>query len=350
MSAEPPGLLSPALLFTAIYFFLASAAGVVFALHERECSQLIEQLASRQDLNHVTEMDVNLQPHRMGFWTSLFVRMSNRRYADSSQARANRRAIADLNSRLDPEIAASRDAAAAVLGLTALFLAGTFLRPSRSPGFAALRICHLQAASLICFALGISCPVLTAAVKGRHALVGHFIIEASSKGIVSTVATLFRSGNHVLALLLAGFSIGIPLFKAGAILATLFHPSPGKRARIGRWLEALGKWSLTDVLVAAVLLGIFSLDAIQNSSGGIVAVPRFAFGFFVLYCVLAARASILLRRAAREPPPPRPALGRLAAGAALLILCLALGALAGRYGFGALAAAGSASMRDLVRP
>ena len=54
------------------------------------------------------------------------------------------------------------------------------------------------------------------------------------------------------------------------------------------WLEAIGKWSLTDVVVAAVLLAIFSLNAIKSADGGVTAVPRFALGFFICYCILAA--------------------------------------------------------------
>ena len=337
-------------LFAALYFLVAGAAGVAFGLHERQCSALIDAIASRQDLNHVTNMDVNLKPKQMGVFASFMLKLTNRKISDHGKALANQQEIEALIARLKPEAVASLNAAAALLGFTALFLAGAGLRPAGDPAAPALRLFQLLAASLVFFVLGISCPVLTASVRGQHVLVGSFIIETSSKGIVSTVITLFRSGNWMIGSLLAGFSIGIPIFKGVAVLYTLLRSSPGERARVGRLLEAVGKWSLTDVLVAAVLLGVFSLNAIRNSSGGIVAVPRFALGFFILYCVLAARTSYLLRRTGRQalPPPPRPRWAL--AVAALLALALAVGSAGGYYGFALLDRSQDAAMLRLVRP
>ncbi|HVW19663.1 MAG TPA: paraquat-inducible protein A [Opitutaceae bacterium] len=339
-----------AVAFAALYFLVAGAAGVAFGLHERQCSALIDAVASRQDLNHVTNMDVNLKPKQMGVFASFLLKLTSRKISDHGKALANRQEIDALIARLKPEAIDSLNAAAALIGFTALFLAGASLRPAADPATSALRLYQLLAASLVFFVLGISCPVLTASVRGQHMLVGSFIIETSSKGIVSTVVTLFRSGNWMIGSLLAGFSIGIPIFKGAAVLYTLLRSSPGERARVGRLLEAVGKWSLTDVMVAAVLLGVFSLDAIRNKSGGIVAVPRFALGFFILYCILAARTSFLLRRDGRRTLPPAPRPGRVAAVALVLAAALAAGSAGGYYGFRLLDRSQDAAMLRLVSP
>ncbi|HEY3757272.1 MAG TPA: paraquat-inducible protein A [Opitutaceae bacterium] len=287
-----PGLV----LLTAAYFIVAGACGFRVAVHEVETSHLIDQVASRQDLNHVTNADVNLNPSKMGVVTSFFLRISQKDIVTRQQAAENQHEIVDEIGQLKAEIRASTGDSVLLIAFTIIYLliAVHYFEGDRSSPFP--QIYALLAVSLIFFAIGISCPVLTAVVKGEHMLIGGFIIETASKGIISTVVSLFKSGSWYISVLLAGFSIGIPIFKGIAVLATSVSRSRDHRLKMGRALESIGKWSLTDVLVAAVLLGCFSLNAIQESDGGVYAVPRFALGFFIFYCVLAARTSFLLRR------------------------------------------------------
>ncbi len=91
--------------------------------------------------------------------------------------------------------------------------------------------------------------------------------------------------------------------------------------------------SLTDVLVAAVLLGCFSLNAIKQDDGGIVAVPRFALGFFIFYCVLAARTSYLLKGAVKSPSAEGTSGPGRTAGAITLASSLLAGAAFGYFVF-----------------
>jgi hypothetical protein len=331
MSKAPtPARLTGRLGLLALYFLVAGAAAMKIAAHERATSRLIDQIAARQDLNHVTNMDVNLNPGRIGIVTSFLLKITNKNFTNQAKAEAVQRDIDQLLGQLRQEIYASGSACLVLLVTSLLFLGVSRLWPSAGRGSPDRQIYDLLAVSLVFFAVGIYCPVLTASVKGQQMLVGGFVIETESKGIISTVRTLFQSGNWIISLLLAGFSIGIPIFKGVAILATLAQPSIARRARIGRALEAIGKWSLTDVVVAAVLLAIFSLNAIKSADGGVTAVPRFALGFFIGYCVLAAFTSTLLRRSAGQPARERVSAGGWAATAAVVALALAAGALAGR--------------------
>jgi hypothetical protein len=330
MHATQPRILSGRLGLVALYLFLAAAAGMKIAVHEHATSTLIREIAAKQDLNHVTNMDVNLNPGRMGVVTSFLLKVTNKNFTNQAKAQAMKREIVEAIGRLQLEISASATASLALVLASALFLVGSRLWPGPGRGSAERQIYDLLAVSLVFFIIGISCPVLTASVKGQQMLVGGFVIETDSKGIISTVLTLFRSGNWMISSLLAGFSIGIPIFKGGAVLVTLLQPSAAKREKVGRVLEAIGKWSLTDVVVAAVLLAVFSLDAIKSADGGVTAVPRFALGFFIGYCVLAAFTSSLLRHSARHPARERVSGRRIAAVAALSMLALGGGVLLGR--------------------
>jgi hypothetical protein len=329
MRPPRPRLLSAHLVLIAAYFFIGGAAATRIFLHERTCSRLINQIADQQDLNHVTNMDVNLNPGKIGVITSFLLKVTNKNFTNEAKAKAAQQEMLDLITRLEQESFASTTACLALIAATAVFLAASRWWPGAGPRTPERQIFDLLAVSLVFFVLGISSPVMTAAVKGEHMLIGGFVIETDSKGIVSTVVTLAQSGNWIIAALLTGFSIGIPIFKGVAVLATVRQHSAAKRARIGRLLEAIGKWSLTDVVVAAVILGIFSLNAIKKADGGVSAVPRVALGFFIAYCVLAAVTSSLLRRSAKHPAAPGQSGGQEAAAAALLTLALAAGIGAG---------------------
>jgi hypothetical protein len=330
MTTSPPRLLSGRLALVALYFLVAGAAGMKIAVHERATSSLIRDIAAKQDLNNVTNMDVNLNPGRIGVVTSFLLKITNKNFTNEAKAAAVRRGIDEMIGRLEGEIYASAASCVSLLVASILFLACSRFWPGAGRATPERQIYDLLAVSLVFFVIGIFCPVLTASVKGQQMLVGGFVIETDSKGIVSTVATLFRSGNWMISGLLAGFSIGIPIFKGIAVLATMLQPSAAQRERVGRWLEVIGKWSLTDVVVAAVFLAIFSLNAIKSADGGVTAVPRFAFGFFIGYCVLAAFTSSLLRRSARHRTKERVSRAQIAVTTAVLAVALAGGLLLGR--------------------
>ncbi len=330
MNASQPRILSGRLGLVALYFLVAAALGMRIAAHEHAISALLGQIAAKQDLNAVTNMDVNLNPGRMGVVTSFLLKITNKNITNQAKAAAMQREIVDLIARLQRETGASALACVGLVAVSVLFLAASRFWPGPGRGAPERQIYDLLAVSLIFFIIGISCPVLTAAVKGQHMLVGGFVIETDSKGILSTVGSLFHSGNWMISALLAGFSIGTPIFKGCAVLVTLLQTSAAQREKVGRLLEAIGKWSLTDVVVAAVLLAVFSLNAIKSADGGVTAVPRFALGFFIAYCVLAAFTSSLLRRSARQRTRTRVARPRIAAATALTALALGSGVLLGR--------------------
>ena len=122
MTLRPQRWWSAHLVIVAIYFFVAGLAGIKIARHERATSHLIDQIAARQDLNSVTNMDVNLNPGRMGKVTSFLLKISNRNITNTAKAAANRQEILDLMGSLNREIFTSTEACAVLIGGSILFL------------------------------------------------------------------------------------------------------------------------------------------------------------------------------------------------------------------------------------
>lgn len=84
-----------------------------------------------------------------------------------------------------------------------------------------------------------------------------------SYSLIDAVRALFEAGEIALAMLIALFSLVTPALKLIAV--TLLHicPPTDSEAALPRWVERLGKWSLTDVLVIAVLIVVWSGTGLQ---------------------------------------------------------------------------------------
>ncbi|MCK5940955.1 MAG: paraquat-inducible protein A [Planctomycetes bacterium] len=108
--------------------------------------------------------------------------------------------------------------------------------------------------------------------------------------VLSGIWGFVTSGNLLLALLLFGFSVLFPAVKLGAILALWFVPmSRATRREVVEWLEVLGKWSLLDAFVIAVLIGTVQLGILS------VAVAEPGVYVYLAAIVLSLVATFLLR-------------------------------------------------------
>lgn len=122
------------------------------------------------------------------------------------------------------------------------------------PGLRAFFIFILALAAAVCLVLGLTLPVMK---------LTRLYFWTDTPSILSIVSALWASGEIFLAGVIFVFSIVFPALKllyiAMAGTLTTFDP-----ARRGRWLKRigwLGKWSMLDVLVLALL--VFYAQAIE---------------------------------------------------------------------------------------
>ncbi|HEX8989891.1 MAG TPA: paraquat-inducible protein A [Rhodocyclaceae bacterium] len=94
--------------------------------------------------------------------------------------------------------------------------------------------------------------------------------------IMSGVAYLWHSGSWVLAVIVFVASVAVPLLKLLSLSFLLvsvqrrWQHHPLQRARLYRFLEAIGRWSMLDVYVVTILVALVhvqSLAAIRPGSG-----------------------------------------------------------------------------------
>ena len=145
-------------------------------------------------------------------------------------------------------------------------------------------------------------------------------IQSSLKGeqqntILSGVAQFWHDGDYPVALIIFTASVVIPLLKVLSIIALCVAVrsgrSPQAMTRLYRATEYVGRWSMVDVFVVAILVGVVQLGSVLQIEPGSGA---FAFAGVVVLTMLAAHSfdpRLIWDAAAAQghtpsPPTPRP--------------------------------------------
>ncbi len=105
-------------------------------------------------------------------------------------------------------------------------------------------------------ALGLNLPVVTL----RSGL------ARDSYSVLGGIADLARADELLLALIVGAFSVVFPIVKLGVLALVLFRPvAAEQRTRLVRSLERLGRWSMLDVFVIAILIGSVHLGILSEA-------------------------------------------------------------------------------------
>ncbi len=176
-----------------------------------------------------------------------------------------------------------------LLGLSALFLGWHGLEWRRH-GRAVGLLRHLLGVSLVFLLIGLTAPILTVAVQGEVPVLGPVVLSHEVKGILALVWKLLVGGSAPLGALLFLFSVLTPVAKLALSFLAL-GPVPDRwRRRALQLLHHLGKWSMTDVFVVAVLVAFLGLSP-QRTTDAAVGIGLY---FFAGYGLLSLVATQLL--------------------------------------------------------
>src|SRR5215470_14895524 len=121
------------------------------------------------------------------------------------------------------------------------------LRPETLRGLRAFVIFVLTLSAAVCLVLGLTLPVMQ---------LTRLYFWTNTHSILSVLSALYAAGEVFLASVIFFFSIVFPAFKLLYITAagTLISAAPARRGRWLKRIEWLGKWSMLDVLVLALLV------------------------------------------------------------------------------------------------
>ena len=117
--------------------------------------------------------------------------------------------------------------------------------------------------------------------------------QATESTIIGGVLLLLHHGSYPIAFVIFAASVLVPIGKLLALFWLCWttsraqHGAHLERTRIYRVMEMIGKWSMTDVFVVAVLVALIHLGGLMRITPGPAAV---AFGGMVIATLLAAEA------------------------------------------------------------
>ncbi len=103
-------------------------------------------------------------------------------------------------------------------------------------------------AALVLLYLGIQKPLMT---------MEKLIFWESEYTILSSIKNLFSKSNYFIAIIILLFSIIFPFLKLFTLVGLWFIKMGDKTRKMSvKWLEFLGKWSMLDVFVVAIIIFI----------------------------------------------------------------------------------------------
>lgn len=138
----------------------------------------------------------------------------------------------------------------------------------------------LNLAALGLFFPGILLPMFNlnmemAATISRSSFVSSLVDKELS--IIATVQDLIADERILVAALIFGFSVCIPVVKTLIVSVAYLQRNPQREHALIRFVSNIGKWSMADVFVVAVFLAILSTNHAETSTTQDVSVFGFSF-------------------------------------------------------------------------
>lgn len=99
-------------------------------------------------------------------------------------------------------------------------------------------------AATLAFGIGIWAPMLT---------LTKLILIQNTFSVVSGIWQLYLKGEYLLFIILSLFTLVLPVIKLGLLFYAWNRPRTAHEKSL-RWMEILGKWSMMDVFVVAILI------------------------------------------------------------------------------------------------
>jgi paraquat-inducible protein A len=181
----------------------------------------------------------------------------------------------------------------------------------------------LTTVSITCFIIGIFAPAMviwTAPVIPLQSGDLSFVVQHQVRGIAAIIRELITGGHWIIGGFLLLFSIMTPLAKIALTYFVTFSRSHVINFKIGEFLHTIGKWSMADVFVAAILLALYALKFQQATKS----IPCLGLYYFIGYCLLSLSTTQLLTYSGLVDEKREKSKGRLGLNVIVGLLAAAL--------------------------
>ena len=153
-------------------------------------------------------------------------------------------------------------------------------------------IIYLAISSMIALIFALLSPLVTMMVYKSLPILGEVTLSFESKSILTTIEKLFHQKNYLISFLVLMFSVLIPFFKSIVLLVYGFLKETHKGEKLISFINKIGKWSMADVFIVALLVVFFStkqdIHTLLKLETGIY--------FFIFYVLLSMVGSSVISR------------------------------------------------------
>lgn len=136
--------------------------------------------------------------------------------------------------------------------------------------------------SIIALITGWFAPILEITAYQEIPLLGNTIFQYESKSIVTALIKIFNQEQYGVAAIILLFTVLTPIIKTVILLMISFEEKLHLSSKRLGFLSAVGKWSMLDVFVVAIVVTYFSM----KSSGQTDANLQIGVYYFSIYVIL----------------------------------------------------------------
>ena len=172
----------------------------------------------------------------------------------------------------------------AFLGIVLLSLVLYFIGKKRALLFALISL------SIIALVTGWYSPILEITAYQEIPVLGNTIFQYESKSIVSALYKIYEQHQYAIFAIILLFTIITPILKTILLLIISFGEKLHLSSKRIKFLSAIGKWSMLDVFVVAIVVTYFSM----KSSGQTDANLQIGVYYFSIYVILSMICTYLV--------------------------------------------------------
>jgi paraquat-inducible protein A len=143
----------------------------------------------------------------------------------------------------------------------------------------------LLIAALACLVAGLTLPIME---------VRNFWVFRGSYSIVDGIVVLIEQGDVPIAAVVAAFSVLLPMAKIVGLLVLWREVRRGRHlsSRLPALLEAIGKWSMLDVFVVALIVFAAKASMLADANVAPAVIPFVASIVLTFYCSRAIKSKL----------------------------------------------------------
>jgi paraquat-inducible protein A len=304
-----PALVRPRYLFiglAVLYMGVAALCAWNIITHTTASTKAIEKILTTYNMKNEGALAVDRYTHEHPFLGFLFSSPVKKELDLPSRGEAAEElssGVRDLLKTVRVESSVAAWWSEFLLSLSFLYVVGVIALDRSLLSRAVLF--SLTAVSFFCFIIGILAPAMiiwTAPTIPMESGQLSFVLQHQVRGIFAIIWDLLTDGHWIIGGFLFLFSIITPLTKA---TLTFFITGCRNRAlnlKIGEFIHTIGKWSMADVFVAAVLLALYALKYQEATKS----IPCLGLYYFIGYCLLAlVTTEILVHSEVADGSPRR---------------------------------------------